>query len=237
MSLAGVLGQARLPKIPEDGLQCYLDASLYQSWPRTGSTWFDISGKNRHFTWSSVSFTDFGQLSYFNTSGRVATGPASNSFSIPNGNYTIIYVAYTNSFTSNGAFKFHRDGGDAVQRRAIFAHPTWTSGDLYFDQGGCCDASQRVNVSITGQTAQYRMWTLRRGSDGRKIIRGTTTMATNTTAAANITMNGTAAQLNPNDEGYNWDGRLLSFAAYNRAISDAEVTRIYNFWQTRGLGN
>jgi len=240
MSLAGILGTYHLPKIPETGLKCYLDSSLYESWPRTGTAWYDISGNTRHFDWSSVSFTDAGALSYFSTSGRVATGPASNSFGIVNGDYTILYVGQTNTATTNGAFKFHRSGSDSVQNRAIFVHPSWNDSANpvhYFDQGGCCATSQRVSVNTSGHWNQTRLWTFRRGSDGRKIFRGPTLLATETTASADMTMNSVGATINPSDEALNWDGRIQAFMAYNRAISDAEIQRIYDYFVYRGLTN
>jgi len=239
-TLGAISMSSKLPKIPDSGLKCYLDASLRESWPRSGTTWFDLSGNTRHFIWGSVSFTDAGDLSYFNTSGRVATGPASNSFGIANGDYTILYVGQTNSATANAAFKFHRSGSDVVQNRSIFVHPSWTDSanpTFYFDQGGCCGANQRVSVNVAGRWNQTRLWAFRRGSDGRKIFCGPTLLATETTASADITMNSAAATINPSDEGYNWDGRIHAFMAYNRAVSDAELQGIYNYFAARGLTN
>jgi hypothetical protein len=50
-------------------------------------------------------------------------------------------------------------------------------------------------------------------------------------------MSATAAMINPNDEAYNWDGRIHAFMAYNRAISDSEISSIYSYFAVRGLTN
>lgn len=241
MKNIGVISSSkRWPRIPNNGLQIYLDAGIVDSYPGSGTQWRDISGNNRHFTWSSTSFVSDGQLSYFNTDGRVATGPASNSCGIPDGSYTIFFIGLTTTLTTNAVFKFHKNGASGADRRAIFVHPTWSGSPatFYFDQGGCCALSQRVSGNIDGQHNQRRLWFVRRGFPGRQIFRGTTLVAQNNfSAAANITMNATAVQINPNDEGYNWVGRIHAFGAYNRLLTDAELSSVYAYFQTRGLTN
>ena len=53
--------------IPTTNLQLLLDASNPKSYPGTGTTWFDVSGNNKNFTWSAVSYTSAGSASYFST--------------------------------------------------------------------------------------------------------------------------------------------------------------------------
>jgi len=61
--------------IVNTGLQLYLDANNTTSYPETGSTWFDLSGNSKNFTWSSASYNATG-IKSFNTDGRKSTGPA-----------------------------------------------------------------------------------------------------------------------------------------------------------------
>ena len=236
--LNGILSMYRLPKIPSSGLMCYLDASLYHSWPRTGSTWYDISGNNRNFVWSSVSFTDNGQLSYFNTSTRTATGPASNALGLSGANdYTIISINYVNTITENNAIRIWQNGASDGDQRAFGTHLPWSNNIIYWDQGGCCGTDTRTSVDVSGTTGAYRMWTYRRGSDGRKIFRGPTLLTTNTASAASMSPNSTAAVINYRVGAINWDARINAFMIYNRAISDTELSSIYNYFGTRGLTN
>ena len=216
------------PKIVTSGLKLVLDATNSKSYPGTGTTWYDLSGAGRNFTWNSVSWDSSG---FFNTSGRVATGPASNSFGIDNSSgYTIFTVFMTNAGSQNALFKFFGDGGAT---RGIFVHPGWTNETLYFDQGGCCNANQRTNVYVPGLYGSWSIAAFRSTVTQRNIFRNGALIESNLTSAANISLNSTGAQLNPSDEGYNWDGKLAYFAAYNRGLSQDEYTQNYQALRTR----
>lgn len=225
--------------IPRIGLSVYLDASNTSSYSGSGNSWNDLSGYGRNFTWSSASWTSAGNLSYFNTSGRVCTGPASNNFGIAmRSGYTVITVAQINSNTTSGAFKWFT--AEAVTAsRAIFSHLPWVDGNWYYDQAGCCDPQHRMFVSVGGQNGTPRMWTARRQFDTgpRTQWRGNNIINTNSTAAANSTLSGTAMMINANDEGYNWDARLYAFIAYSRALTDTEIGNIYTHFAGRGISN
>jgi hypothetical protein len=64
-----------------DGLVLYLDAANPRSYPGTGTTWFDLSGRNNHGTMNSVDFT-------------------TNSMSFNNAN-DFVSVAHTTDFNFN----------------------------------------------------------------------------------------------------------------------------------------
>ena len=217
------------PQLVTSGLQLCLDAKNPLSYPGSGTTWFDVSGKGRNFTWGSVNWDSSG---FFNTSGRVATGPASNSFGINNSSgYTIFTVFMTNSGTGNALFKFF--GDSVVASRGIFVHPGWVNETLYFDQGGCCDANQRTVASIGGLYGTWSIAAFTSTVAQRNIFWNGTLVANNSTSAANINLNSSGAQLNPSDEGYNWDGKLAYFAVYNRGLSQDEYNQNYQALKTR----
>ena len=217
------------PQLVTSGLQLCLDAKNPLSYPGTGTTWFDVSGKGRNFSWNSVSWDSSG---FFNTSTRVATGPASNSFGIDNSSgYTIFTVFMTNSGSANALFKFFGDG--LVAGRGIFVHPGWTNETLYFDQGGCCDANQRTSVYVPGLYGSWSIVAFRSTVAQRNIFRNGALIESNLTSAANISLNSTGVQLNPNDEGYNWDGKLAYFAVYNRGLTQDEYNQNYQALRTR----
>jgi hypothetical protein len=223
------MGFYRGPNIVTNGLVLALDAANPKSYPGTGTTWFDLSGNGRNFTWGSVSWNSSG---FFNTSGRVASGPASNSFGIDNSSgYTIFTVFMTNSGSTNGLFKFF--GDSVLYNRGIFVHPGWTNETLYFDQGGCCDNNQRTDVYVPGLNGSWSIAAFRSLVSQRNIFRNGSLLASNLTSAANINLNSTGVQLNPNDEGYNWDGKLAYFAVYNRGLTQDEYTQNYQALKTR----
>jgi hypothetical protein len=194
------------PNVVTNGLQLCLDARNTRSYPGSGTSWYDLSGNGRTFTWNTTPSWD--SSGFFSTSGKVATGPASNAININNATgYTIFTVFQTNTATTNALFKVYGSGG---ANRAIFCHPSWTVGTIYFDQGGCCADSQRLTTSLPA----YGTWTF---------------MA----LAADINVTSTAMQINPSDEGYNWDGKLAYFSIYNREISVTEYLQNYSALRDR----
>jgi hypothetical protein len=192
------------------------------------TTWYDVSGNGKNFTWNSV---DWNPLGYFNTSGRIASGPASNSFGITNtSGYTIFTVFKTNSGGANALFKFF----GSPNSRGIFVHPGWSNEVLYFDQGGCCADSQRTIAGVSGLFGgPWNIVAFRSLVTQRNIFRNGTLIATNGTTAANIDLNSSAVLLNPNDEGYNWDGQLAYFSVYNRGLTQEEYNQNFNALKTR----
>ena len=214
------------PSIVKGGLVLALDAKDINSYPGSGTTWFDISGNNKNFSWGSVSWNPSG---YFNTSGRVASGPASNSFGIDNNSgYTIFTVFKTVSAGANGLFKFF-----GAASRGIFVHPGWYNETLYFDQGGCCAANQRLNVTVTGLYGSWSIVAFRSTVAQRNIFYNGSLIATESTTAANIDLNSNALLLNPGDEGYNWDGQLAYFSVYNRGLTQNEYDQNYKVLKSR----
>lgn len=207
-------------------LQLLLDASNPKSYPGSGTTWFDISGNNKHFTWSGVSYTAAGGRSYFSTSGYTCTGPASNSFGINNGTgYTIITVFNTQTFNGQSAFKW---AGSVSETRGFFLHPGWTNYTLYWDQGGCCNADQRLQVTYDANIlTNFQVWAFRSRLYDRHQFRNGISQGSTTTYAANINLNSTAASV-ANSESTAWDGRLAYFALYNTGLDDNTILSISN---------
>ena len=222
-----------------NGLSVYLDATNTTSYPGTGSTWTDLSGNGRNFTWSSAPTFTAGTPSYFTTLGNRCQGPASNSFGINNtSGYTIFLIMNQNSLVSTAAFKFYSSNGSGAAGRAIFAHCTWSDDTVYFDQGGCCGSDTRTSVA-SGGSSTWNVWTFRRltGSSTRSISKNGTTLTTNTSAASDINLNSTLMDLGSTDEfGGNsstWDARLGGFIVYNRGLDDTELTSVHNTIKTR----
>jgi len=214
-----------------DGLSLYLDANKYSG---SGTTWYDISGNSKNFTWnSSPSFTS-GSPSYFSTSGKIATGPASNSFGINNtSGYSVFVICQVPSLESNGAFHFYKAGtGDA--NRGIHAHLPWTNGIIYFDQGGCCAASQRLSVS-GGTVTGWNIFTFTRDTGGstRKIYKNASLLATETASAVNIDLNSTGVEINSSNYSPGWNAKIAEFFVYSRGLSASEITENYNALKDR----
>lgn len=214
--------------ITHSNLQVYLDANDARSYPGSGTTWYDISGNGRNGTWNSVDY----QTTYFNTSGRYCTGPASNSFGIDNtSGYTIFFVWYQHSLTNGGAFKFY-SSNNTSNYRGIFSHATWGNGNIYFDQGGCCNTDTRLNVAVTNPTGTWHTTAIVRltNSSTRYIYMDGSLIATNTAAALDINLNSTAVDYVSDTTNYSgtWDAAIKCFLAYNRGLNSTEITALHN---------
>jgi len=209
-----------------NGLQVHLDATVGVSYPGSGTTWYDISGKGRHGTWSA--FPNYVSGGWFNTNGLECTGPASNSFGITNtSGYTIFITWYQYSLTSPKTFQFYRTGtGNA--NRGIYSICTWSNGRIYFDQGGCCSADTRTDVACPNPTGTWHTTALVRetNSSTRHIYIDGVLRITNTATAVDINLDGTA--VNYVGPGGAWDARLKCFLAYNRGLSASEITELHN---------
>jgi len=224
--------------IPTSGLAAYLDAGRPVSYTLgQGNAWYDLSGNGRHFYWDYAYWVDNGDLDYFSTSARTATGPASNSFGLSdNVGYTVLFVSKLNSWTYTGTFKFYGSGGYS---RGVFMHGPWSDGNFYFDQGGCCNADTRTWVGAGVNTWSYFLsGVTRNGYYDRRIWRGNgNQLAGNGNWSAGMALDGRGAQINARDEGYNWDANIVAFIVYNRALSQAEISTIYWAYASRGIAN
>lgn len=230
------MGLSHSPSIVTNGLVLCLDAANRRSYPGSGTTWYDLSGYNRNFTWVTAPTFTTGAPNYFTTLGNRCSGPASDSIGITNtSGYTIFLIMMQNALVNTGAFKFYST--TAFNNRGIFSHCTWSDDVVYFDQGGCCAADTRTSVA-SGGSQTWNIWTFTRATAGstRKIYKNGNNVATNTAAAADINLNTTAIDVGSTDEyGGNsstWNARLSAFIVYNRDLSDAEIRQ--NFIALRG---
>jgi hypothetical protein len=217
------------PAIITQNLVLCLDAANPKSYPGSGTTWTDLSGNGRNFTWvSTPSFTS-GSRPYFSTLGNRCTGPASNSFGINNtSGYTIFLICEQNALVATAAFKFYKNNLSSSSGRGIFSHCTWNNNVVYFDQGGCCGSNTRTSVA-SGGSQTWNIWTFRRftNSSTRTISKNGNTLTTNTASATTIDLDGRGVDLGSTDEyGGNsstWNAKLGGFIVYNRGLTDNEI--------------
>lgn len=217
--------------VPTSGLQVFLTTRLTESYPGSGTTWYDVSGNGKNFTWvASPSYTTG---SHFSTSGNRCKGPASNNVGITNtSGYTILLLLNQNALNSTAAFKFYTTSGygAGAAGRGIFTHCTWSDGNVYFDQGGCCGGDTRTYTDAGGDTVgNWHVFGFRRiaSSSTRTIFKNGISIAENTAAAADINLGSTQIDLGSSDEyggdSSTWNAKISTFVVYNRNLSDAEM--------------
>jgi hypothetical protein len=221
--------------IVRNGLVLHLDAANPKSYSGSGTTWNDLSGNGRNFSWvSSPSFSIDGSVPYFTTLGNRCTGPASNSFGIDNtSGYTIFLIVKQMSLVQSSAFKFYKNNLSTSSGRGIFAHSTWSDNNIYFDQGGCCGSDTRTSIA-SGGIDSWTVLTFRRltSSSNRSILKNGSVLTTNSNAAATLDLDSRAVDLGGSDEyGGNssaWNARLNSFIVYNRGLTEQEIQQNFN---------
>ena len=226
----GITSQSFSP-IVTNGLVLNLDASNATSYPGTGSTWFDISGNGKNYsiptnaTWNSSGYFSV-------TSGSAFSGPASNSFGFGNEHY-VETVASPSSNGSTVFFLWSASPSLGTDTRAIQTHLPWTEGTVYYDTYGCCDVTQRIAVGgqvPLNQTKHYGFITRRSSTPNRQIYRNNSSIVTSGT---NSTATATWNLTNPSTLALSWSGKFYSIRAYNRALSDEEILKNYNYDQAR----
>lgn len=222
--------------LPSSNLLLHLDAGNPSSYSGSGTTWNDISGNGRNFTWASTpTFGYDGNIPYFTTLNNLATGPASNSFGLSNTTYTIYVVCRQLTQTQSAAFKFHSSvsGG-----RGIFSHLAWNNGNVYWDQGGCCGADTRTEVA-SGGTNNWNIWTFSRfqlpGRSGlqdyRTIYKNSAVLTTNITVPAALNLNSTAANIGGASDEYGgsssaWNARIAEFIVYGAGLNNGIIGKL-----------
>lgn len=213
------------------GLVLYLDAGNTRSYPGSGTTWYDISGNGRNYTFGAgISWNSAG---YFSCSSGVFTGPASNTFGFdPASAHTIeAYVQVTGAQTNN-FFDWRAAPKTGTDTRAIFSHLYYSNGNTYYDINGCCGITQRINYAndsdLTAGVRQVSWRTRTETTPYRQFFKNNVSqMDSGANGTATVTWSDTTAATIAN----NWAGNLYSFRVYDRALSDAEMS--HNFAVSR----
>lgn len=120
------------PRIVTNGMILYLDAGNRKSYPGNGSTWFDISGNNRHFTlYNSPTFSSTDSLGSFTFNGtnQYASCPTF-PLSFSEGSFTIGITCYYTAVSTNDGLLMCSDnsafnvGGIGLEMRFRNLGPT-----------------------------------------------------------------------------------------------------------------
>jgi hypothetical protein len=110
--------------------------------------------------------------------------------------------SYQYSLISTSALKFYSSNGSGVTSaaRGIFSHMTWSDGNIYFDQGGCCNADTRTYVAEINNLNAWDIIALRSNAvNERSIWENGSNLQSNTTAPAAINLDGRAVNLATSD--------------------------------------
>jgi hypothetical protein len=211
--------------IVRNGLVVYLDAANPKSYPGSGSTWYDLSGKNNHATlYNSPAFNSAG---YFVVDGVNDYAQITNNATLDFSNEQTLMIFMRHSYTSG-----RRNPWD----QAYGGYGTWTheQGNTISQYFGDAGTNNTPYIGPSSPSTPRNVWNLltaTRNTSQHKWYLNTTlgnttshSYGTLTTTAANIRLwNGYA--------GY-WVGDMALVLAYNRALTADEIKK--NFEAFRG---
>ena len=215
--------------IVTDGLILHLDAGDSNSYSGSGNTWNDISGNSNHFDINNVAtHNNEGYFLFNNTlvNGTGMIGPPSNSFGLSQTNHTIELVMMPTA-ARGSIINFRGDSHDY----AINVHVPWSNNNIYYDVGGCCGTSDRINGerNIVGQKIHIIFRSRPSTNPKREVILNGTSILnsgvnnTSTNNFTNIPVTLGGFMYNNNSSDHSVSARLYSVKVYNRALTDTEV--------------
>jgi Concanavalin A-like lectin/glucanases superfamily len=220
---SGVLSDSQIA-IVNNGLVLYLDANIYASYPGSGITWYDLSGKGNDATlygsptWGSGSFSFPGNQSVYgscNSFNSFPTGAAAFTLSV--------WAKNLNPYSNNAIFEY---GNNAAAPSVVMG--AGQGGSWYGRVRDSYGANQTLDnisspVDVTkwhNGVLTYDGTTLKFYLDG--VVKGTITTMT---AAVPTVTTAAIARERYYDSLY---GTVSSVALYDRALLAAEVLFNYN---------
>jgi hypothetical protein len=232
------MAQYAFGRIVTDGLILALDAADRNSYPGSGTTWYDVSGYNRHYT--LVNGPTWNSDGYFVLDGSndYLNGPAANSFGLGQEHTVEVVIKNTQDSTTT-LFNWRSSQVD----RQIMAHVPYSSA-IYYDVGGCCGGNQRINYtpspSITNRLTHFIFRCRTTTTPYRQIFENTIEKVNsggNSTAtmtfSSNVALIGVFDESNIGGSGGTWKGNLYSFRMYNRGLTNDEIAQNFNAFKSR----
>ncbi|QQO91899.1 structural protein [Flavobacterium phage vB_FspM_immuto_3-5A] len=211
------------PKVVRDGLVLNLDAADINSYPGSGTTWYDISGNSG--TGTLINGTSFSSNSIvFDGSNDYVNIPDSTALRL-NGNFTISLWHRGITKTNNFPGPLFKGNSVNVGGGYILYYTSVSNGTMAFkrenQQFGLTNA---VNTFWSHITFTYNGTNVRGYLNGiNTYLSGTVTFTTNTDS--------TSLQLGRGDQYGN--AAIANISMYNRALSAQEIQQNYNATKTR----
>lgn len=220
------MGLSHSPKIVTDGLVLCLDAANKKSYPGTGTTWFDLSGKGNNGTLVNGPTYNTDKSGYLNFDGTDDYVNLSSASLLPVGTSDRTIIAFVRTPTSLSEAYLHViHWGTAAQDQsfglAIFnngglnTHP-WNGAP---SQGNvAANTDYCLAVSYTHSATLHKFW-INGISQGAGVSR---TINTGTTEAR------VGARISTPIEDWGPNGRIYVIHVYNRTLTDLEVKQNFN---------
>lgn len=230
------------PKIVTSGLQIALDAKNPKSYPGSGNTWFDLSGKNNHAvkngnaanpTYSGEGFFTFGATALGVNNGFLI----SDSATIRNLNEMTVELVFTLqtksviSGDSDWMAIFSKDNGSRSNQIPAISINQGTSANrfLHIERTSAFNSAANTFTDYTGNKWYHVTATI---SSSGNISKGYLNSVEVSSAAGGMTGNTNPIYLGTDSGSELFKGKLAIVRMYNRALTLLELQQ--NFEATRG---
>lgn len=212
------------PKIVSDDLTFVVDAANVKSYPGSGTTWFDVSGRQNNGT-----FVNSGNITYANGPARLKLneGDTAGTGYINMGTV----VESGDKYTKNIWFRTNAAGSNNLMSAGASAGAVlWCQGTQRYISAGHNSSWYQVQYDAGGTSLQnwhnacvtYASTTLKLYVNGELKSTGSSTNITN----LDLRIGGFGTQ-------YELTGDVAYASLYNRALTDAEVLENYNALKSR----
>lgn len=216
------------PPIVTSGLVLQLDAANRNSYPTTGTTWTDLSGRNNNGTLISTNYgNNFGgNISFSGTLTSYITTTNNGSLTFGSGDFSVECWFNTNgvSQTNNAAL---------VCVNAIASANNW---QFSFSTNILSYFYNSISSVATTYSATTSGWThlllTRIGVTTRIYINGVFNVSTNAATSTYSDISGFKLGQNRGSNAF-YNGAISIVRAYNIGLSPSEVLQNYNALKTR----
>jgi len=214
--------------IPTNGLQLWLDAGNLDSYPSSGTTWYDLSSQGNNMTLvngPTYNQTNGGVIIFdgIDDYAQRTLSNCSTSFKTMT-EYTVVSVFQSLDPTTdwNCLYGFGDGAGNVDNWQA--------SGTRYFGSD-----NQGLYTTVDLYTAGINMWAQTFTSGDNKIYRNNTLNTSNaaTTISNPNIANGFVIANRSDDFGYPTKMNMNLMLIYNRVLTTTELTQIYNYYKGR----
>ncbi len=232
--------------VVRDGLVLHLDAGNYNSYPKIGTTWFDLSGKKNNMAILATAFNQSTSVKYMDFNGSFGCAKFPVSDLIP-GTGLVTAIVWTKILNSTSTFRtLFRGLSSSANHQVIINTGTNTLG--YYDGdagGGFLSAGYDVST-LPGFTTQWNMLTWRyfqtspyyvfTYNDTPGTTRGSNTDSrtawNSTRGICSIGAYNGGNQSDPSNASQFW-GSVSVVMLYNRILSNAEIIQNYQVRKNR----
>lgn len=222
-------------QVPGEGLKLWLEAGQYQSYPQTGTSWYDLSGNGHHFSGTT-------SVTWSSDLGGMFIHPDENNRAWKNSNVAASWWN-SNDFT---VLCWNNINDTGTSKNYIFSTGTTESGGLGLYTVGSTDA---YYVTVQGSTTAISASSAGGGNLELTALRyynstklmtfwpvvdyvTNATSSSTYTLSSSLAISGTSLHIG----GASWDesntkyyGYIGNFIAFNRALTNDEIITIYYY--------